>query len=368
MYRQPILYIVLLFLSIMPFASKANNAAAGEITYTWLSDSTYRVLFKLYNDCSGSSAPDSIPLCVYNGCANNGFTTMMHKLNGNIRNNTLGNGSEVPIGCWSQKPTICTSPSSTLPGLREWWYVDTVMLPARCTNWRFRVALSARNSAKNISSGNMLVETVFNNLLSLQNSSPDFFERPTIFVCLNQPFMHDMNAIDPDGDSLDFSLSNVKTVSNLNCGTAPAGTGIVAVNPPINLINNPIQTNNSFAMNDTTGFISLTSTDSGRHTFTVRVEEYRNGALIGSVLRDMQVYTFKCGSVIPLIDTSTARRFYIDSIIGGAQRDTFSLDAIGCMGTTLDYYFPFPAFDTSSRLVLSDNVASALPGASVTYT
>lgn len=370
MRKTTALYILILFFTcIAPQVAKANNAAAGAITYTWISDSTYKVLFKFYNDCKGNPAPDSVSLCVYNSCTNTGFSSTMYKQSGNIQNNTLPNGYEVPIACRPTKKTRCTDVNSTLPGLHEWWYVDTVTLPSRCIGWSFRVALSARNAAHNIDTGNMLVQTSFNNELSLQNSSPEFSSRPTIFVCLNQPFTLNPDATDADGDSLDFAVVNTKTANNIACPATPANINIKYHTPPINFTNNPFQTNNTFTLNKTTGQISFTSTSSvGENTFTMRVNEYRNGVYIGSVLRDMQVYVFACSTIVPLIDTYQARRFYIDSIKGGAQRDTLGPHFIACVGTQLDYYFPFRAPDTTSRFIIADNIATAIPGATISYT
>lgn len=285
-------------------SAKANNAAAGEIVYAHLNDSTYRVIFRLYTDCKGDAAPATVMLCAGDTCGNNSFSTIIPRYAGLIRNNTLPNGSETPIACTPKQPTRCTDPNSTLPGYREWWYVDTITLPSRCTGWRLSVTINSRNSSNNLDNGNLYVETFFNNQISLNNSSPDFANQPLLFVCLNQPFTYNIGATDTNGDSLDIAVVPVKVAPVLACPVTPYQLGLIATNPPFNWNNNPFQTNNSFSLDQRTGEMKFTatSTSSGSirvNTFTLRINEYRNGQLIGSVSRDMQVYVFSCGVVSP---------------------------------------------------------------------
>jgi|GEM_PF-1642820 len=364
--KNAILFCALILLScVNAYTSKANSAAAGAIIYSWLSDSTYRVVFKLYNDCKGNPAPDSVSLCVFNSCTSNGFTTTMYKLAGNFDNSTTPNGTEMPLGCNHKQASRCANVTSVLPGIRQWWYVDTVTLPSRCNSWKFRVALNARNASGNIAAGNFAVETSFNNQLSLQNSSPDFITAPAVFVCMNQPYSVNLDMNDADNDSLDYVIVNTQTTPNLNCGTAPANIGLKNMTPPINFISNPIQTNNSFSMNNTTGQMNFTATSPYEQTLTLRVDEYRGGTLIGSINTDVQVYAFKCSTIVPLLDTSKFNA--TDSVVGGSLRQFYGGGFNGCVGTQVDYYFSIRHPDTTSELVLTDNIQTSLPGAIVTY-
>jgi hypothetical protein len=83
------------------------------------------------------------------------------------------------------------------------------------------------------------------------------------------------------------------------CPVSPDTLGIIAINPPYNWNNNPFQTNNTFTLNNRTGEMKYTATSTGSNirtnALTLRINEYRNGVLIGSVYRDMQVYIFSCG-------------------------------------------------------------------------
>jgi len=298
--RLPIITSVLLiFLLLGAENTKANNAAAGEIIYQHLGDSTYRVIFKLYTSCNGSAFPASIALCINDTCTNTGFSSIVPRYTGLIRNNTSLNGSETPIACTPKERTACTDAYSTLPGYREWWYVDTITLPSRCTGWRLSVSVSSRNISSNVHNGNFYVETWFNNQLSLNNSSPDFTNQPLMFVCRNQPFTYNIGATDADGDSLDIEVVPMKTTTAHSCPATIYEASLFPATPPYNLSTNPFQTNNTFTLNSKTGVLNFTATANYISTFTVRINEYRNGQLIGSVSRDMQVYIFDCSRIVP---------------------------------------------------------------------
>lgn len=345
----------------------ANGVVAGSVTYSWISDSTYQVVFKLYNDCDSNAAPAYVNLCVYNSCNNSSFSKTMYKLQGSIRSG-LPNGAEVPIGCTPIAPTRCTDVNSIYPGFKEWWYVDTVTLPARCTAWSFRVALSSRSALNNIANSDFFVETTFNNQLSLQNYSPEFGNLPMIFTCLNMPYVYDIDAADADNDSLHYTIIDPQTVYSLNCPSTPDTVQYKNLAPPINLTDNPFQTNNSFSFNDTNGKANFTVTSAGSNLMTVRIDEYRNGTLIGSVLRDFQVYAFACSVIAPQLENGTNAFMVTDTIAGGAAGDSVIGRISTCVDADLDHYFYLKTIDSiSAQWYLSDSISTDLPGAKVEY-
>ena len=98
-----LLFAFLIFNSENVFGS---HAAGGELTYQHISGNTYRFTFKFFRDCTGATAPTSVPLCVYNACTNNNLTTIyLQAISGNIPGTTRPNGSPTSTGC----PTFQTS-------------------------------------------------------------------------------------------------------------------------------------------------------------------------------------------------------------------------------------------------------------------
>src|SRR5205085_4820335 len=93
---------------------------------------------------------------------------------------------------------------------------------------------------------------------------------------------------DPNGDSLVTEIINPLTGSN--CNTPPSNISFNSASPSFSIPGNPIQTGNSFITNPTTGEITFTPTTTGSGTVAIKVKEYRNGTLIGYVMRDIQIH------------------------------------------------------------------------------
>lgn len=336
--------------------AKASHAAGGEIIYEWISDSTYRVFFKFYRDCSGISEPGSADVCITDSCNSYQTTISMAKWNGALPGGGT-NGDPVSAGC-SAFPNKCQNTSSSLPGYREWWYSAIVQLPSRCTKWRFSTSISARNGSGNIAGGDLYVETTFNNLLFQGNSSPYFSIKPIPYVCVNQPYTYNNGAIDPDGDSLVTDIINPMSSSGGVCGP---GTNIglsTGFTPALTIPGNPFQTNNTFTINGATGQMAFTAAVTGPQTLTTRVREFRNGTLIGYIMRDIQVQVLNCSTVAP---TSTINPSVTGGSIGAGGR------VEGCIGQTLSFNWASVSTDTGAILTASDNHIFSVPNATITY-
>lgn len=343
---------LLFLLTAFSNTTKANMAAGGELIFVHVGDSTYQFFFKLYRDCSGAAAPDSVPLCFYNPCLNiTGINKMGQWLN-----------TVPPItgGCSNFK-TTCDSPGSLITGYKEHWYTRVVTMPARCNEWKIYTYVPNRNSSNNLqnsSSQPLYVEVTMNNLFTDTNSSPYYSVKPMLFAPQNMPFTYNNGALDADGDSLWTDVIMPRTGVN-TCGDTAVNMTFNTATPPFNLIINPFQTNNTFAKNGKSGVFSFTSRDTGKANITFRTREYRNGVLIGSVMRDMQVQTLNTPSrptyttaagCIPLQDTS----FHI-------------VKRYACPGTLHTFCFNITSPDTNARIFLQDNFAINIPGSYVTY-
>lgn len=335
--------------------AKASHAAGGEIIYEWISDSTYRIFFKFYRDCTGISEPGSATVCITDSCNNYTSNIPMNKWTGALPGGGV-NGDPVSAGC-SAYPNACQSTSTSLPGYREWWYSAIVQLPARCVKWRFSTSISARNSSLNIPAVNLYVETTFNNQLFQGNSSPYFSIKPIPYVCVNQPYTYNNGAIDPDGDSLVTDMI-VPMNAGSECGPGSSVT-FTATTPALNTTNNPFQTNNTFTISGATGQMGFTASTTGAHTLTTRVREFRNGTLIGYIMRDIQVQVLNCSTSAP------ASNINLSSLIGGGSGAGGRIE--GCIGQNLAFNWASVSNDTAAVLTASDNHFFSIPAATVTY-
>lgn len=355
-YKLPLFLSLIFFLGF--HKARASHAAGGELIYEYVNDTTYRLIFKFYRDCTGINEGQTVDACYENNCNSQKGSLLLNKLV--TLPGGAANGSEISVGCPAY-PTTCSGLSSALPGYREWWYEGIVKIPVKCNFWKFSVSIGNRNLSSNLAGtgGTFLyVEAYLNNASAPKNSSPYFSVKPVPYVCYGQPYTFNNGAIDPDGDSLSFEMLQPLTTSNM-CPPNPYGMSYnTTANPPYNIKTNPFQTNNTFTLNPATGQMSFTPGLLGAHTITMLVKEFRNKILIGSIIRDIQVLVLTCGKQPTIKDTFSV--FHNDSLLNG------QIEA--CVDVPMSFCFNFTSDDASTILVAKDNHAVAAPGSTMTYT
>ncbi|GAA4037523.1 hypothetical protein GCM10022409_23240 [Hymenobacter glaciei] len=173
------------------------------MTYTSLGGNQYKVRFRLYRDCSGAGTPTSFDLeCRNGGCNAPASVT----------------ASLMPVGqtiaatpLCPTNPTTCSNPSGTYPLYDFTNYEATVTLPPG--QWTMSTRLGNRPDIGNLTGGasNYLYTEAFldNRGTAVVNTSPQFDPQdvPIQYVCVNQLTTFGFSAIEPDGDSLVYSLA-----------------------------------------------------------------------------------------------------------------------------------------------------------------
>ncbi|MDP4291028.1 MAG: gliding motility-associated C-terminal domain-containing protein [Bacteroidota bacterium] len=123
------------------------------------------------------------------------------------------------------------------------------------------------------------------------HSSPQLILPPIDNGCVNNVFRHNPGAYDPNGDSLSYKLVVCRTTGGVNI---PGYKYPNQVDP-----NNP----GTFTIDPKTGDITWDKpTLQGEYNFAFLIEEWRNGAMISYVTRDMQVTITNCTNKAPSID------------------------------------------------------------------
>ena len=255
--------------------AEASHALGAEITYTCLGGDQYLVRLVFYRDCGGIPAPTSPSISISSSCGNQ----------------TLGLTLQPPTPPFPpfdaylvphELPVYCQASncgSGNTPGIQEYVFEATVTLPP-CADWTMSYDLCCRsadiNTINSPGSQDIYVEAFLNNVAAPCNSSPQFDAPARGFLCLNEDNTILATASDPDGDQLVYSLytpwHNPNSSVSYNGGYNP---------------NNPLN-NTEYTFNN--GEIDVHPTTNGQVTVVgVMIEEYRNGILIGRVVRDMQV-------------------------------------------------------------------------------
>ena len=105
------------------------------------------------------------------------------------------------------------------------------------------------------------------------NNSPILLQPPIDDGVVGQPFIHNANAYDPDGDSLSYQLTSCK---------GAGGASIPGYSIP--------QASNFFRLDSVTGDLEWDSPVAcGEYNIAFLIKEWRHGVQIGFVERDMQV-------------------------------------------------------------------------------
>ena len=131
------------------------------------------------------------------------------------------------------------------------------------------------------------------------NSSPQLMNPPLDNGCTNVPYYHNPGAFDPDGDSLSYSLINCRGYDGEDIPgyTMPAATNYISIDP-------------------LTGDLTWDSPImAGEYNIAILIEEWRNGVLIGSMVRDMQITIAPCNNLPPEVE------IYDTCVIAGSKID-----------------------------------------------
>ena len=135
------------------------------------------------------------------------------------------------------------------------------------------------------------------------NSSPVFSIAKGDYICVNRPFVFDFSAVDPDNDSLTYTLvtpyNGFSTAATPNPGIGNNPIAFAGPYPPVAWasgisVTNQIPGPDPLRVNRRTGLLSVTANKPGLYVFSVEVAEFRKGKQIGLVRRDFQLKVVDC--------------------------------------------------------------------------
>jgi gliding motility-associated-like protein len=355
-----LLCVSVLCIMLASIQVKANRAAAGEIAWTWVSDSTYKLTYTFYKDCAGATAePASVKLCYYNTCnTDNGSVTLSKTTP------LSSNGLTVANTCVGNVSTSCSSPAGIIRGYRAWVYQGTVTLPSRCASWHFVVSINARNtgitnwSAPSPTNNNLYVEATMDNANAPNSSSPTFSLPPIQYLCsgINQSIPY--GGVDPNGDVLSYSLvAPSSDVDNqTTCLFPPAPSAYTPV-VPTSLPGTPFAST-GFTI-DGTGLMTFRPTPALAQLAQVGllVTKTRGTKVIGTVLRDMQfVISNTCSAPVTnfAVNSATSTGVFISAG-----------EAVVCPNVAHTICFNLKSTDKTAQInILGDNHTTFSPTAS----
>jgi Secretion system C-terminal sorting domain len=359
---QLLLLFVLFFLGA--HGLYASHLTGSTITYECLGGNMYRVHLHEFADCQG--IPPGTPTA---------FVVAGATLGCNFPTTTTGwtlvSSNEVTYFS-PQYPTVCGI--GPYDGVRDYHFTrDYDFTGVNCTKYKLSWTECCRNgSSNNISNAFSTGLTVVTDTINLAlgcNSSPVWHNAPPRLATAQYINNFDLGATDVDGDSLVYSF-----VSALDGNGNP-----VAYNLGFGFTN-PLGNNWVESLDSETGLLTLDPNGAPvRATIAIRVDEYRNGAKIGSVRQDFEILGLQGlpgSNTLPTISGPVAVSGcvnYGDTIIvppGGSMCFDFSAaDADPGNGTQLSWMSDLPGgVLTNTSGIGPDTVLGISPTARICWT
>ncbi len=295
MKRFLLLLVTALFFGINH--ASATHIVGGSLVYTYLGGSQYAVTLVVYRDClSGQAAFDNpANVGIFNASG-----TLVQNLNFALDSVVTLQGT-INSSCVTAPTDVCTEAG---------YYTDIVTLPPAIGGYTISYQRCCRNAVvQNITNpndvGTTLTATIPGSETSPINSSPQWSNLPPLYICVNLPFQFDHSATDADGDSLVYELCSPyvgasATAPQPDPPGAPPYTQ-VTWDPSYGLtdmLGGPVP----LTINPVTGQVNATPDAQGTYLIGLCVSEYRNGVLIGTTRREIQISVVNCQAPVALPD------------------------------------------------------------------
>jgi len=290
--------MALTFIGCFFVSAEATHISGGNMYYKCLGNDMYEITFEIRRDCEhgADDAPHRSPHIYLTIFTRDGQFCQRRGDNGYIRLNlqsidTLNTSPD--DFCIDPGEEVCVSQAT---------YVGIACLPANPGGHILAYQKCCRNEElKNIENpletGATWYVDITGQAMLECNSNPVFNAWPPVYICLNDDLMFDHSAVDPDADSLAYSLCTPLVGASINKPSPTKAAGppydsVVWVNP---YGRTDMMGGTPLRIDPRTGIMTARPDDKGRYLIGVMVREYRNGQLIGYVKRDFEFNVVACG-------------------------------------------------------------------------
>lgn len=335
---------MLVLLIATSFATtNATHIMGGNFNFECINSCTVRVHLRIYRDCTGSSSINATSTL---------FTPTV-----------TGCTSPTPVGAaWTAVTPVDVTPvcpglttncaNGSFRGVQEYYFWrDYNVCNAGPCPFNVSWSLCCRNGAiqSGAANANTYLTATFNNAISGCNSTPYFTNAPVPYICAGDTFIFNQGAVDPEGDSLSYRFGPCYSGNNVpvNYGTGFSQT-------------QPLGTSWNVSIDPVTGDIFIIP-QPGNVTvgvMCVYVDEWRNGSVVNTIERDIQVAAISCppNDPPPIAGVSSVNGAFINN----------PLSVTTCTGSQV--CFNIRAGDPNSTDFLTMYWDGSLPGATFTST
>ncbi|MCB9233512.1 MAG: T9SS type A sorting domain-containing protein [Bacteroidia bacterium] len=279
--------ISILLLSLFLLFGGINEILASHIvgislTYQYLNSCTLRIHQRTYRDCTGATGinPNVVFVPNSSGCA---VPTPITNWSAQVT-------AEVTPICPSAL-TYCGNPNAIINGVEEfYWYRDYDMCSAGSCMFNLVWTECCRNASITSGAANSTIyvnSITINNINAVQNNSPEYNNIPFLMGCTGSDYTVSQGAYDQDGDSLSYSLGPCYQGAGNPVGYAGGFSASSPLGPSWNVSIDPLDGTLNLVANPGNVVVGV---------LCIYVNEWRNGVLINTYVRDVQVSMMNCGS------------------------------------------------------------------------
>ena len=290
-------------LILMASQGNASHIVGGEIQYKYLGGNKYKLIFKIYRDCSSSTQFDGDTSSQLTGKFYFGI------FEGRVDNNIFPETSRGLMLKFKKTilPVIvhrCLQANNSC--VEDGIYETEIELPKNDAGYTIIHQRCCRNddilNIKPLPGGNntmpgFTIKCFIPPVATYANNSPIFKNFPPIFICRDQSFYFDQGATDIDGDSLRYFLSEPLDglTENIPLSSDQSLEGMKKIEWETGYsMTNMIGGVPALTVDSTTGFLSCRPNKNGRFVVSMIVVEYRNRLPIDTINRDFQFNVVDC--------------------------------------------------------------------------
>ena len=357
--------VALLFTLLFSNSAKASHFKGGDIYFECVGNGVYKLVFNCYYSCETFSStpypPSQIQWTLTSSCPSVPTTLT-------ASSSSSSTAVDVPLYCHNIL-TTCDYPYSSQappPGTPDGTLIvqyvsDTFSIPAGCT-----VSAEITQGNRNAAISNLqnpsgtyidIVASVTTPANNTCQSNPQFANFPVNIFCIGENANFSQGALDFSGDSITYTLINPRDFGG---NPIPFVAGCSATNP----LGAPNTFASTFTFDNATGNVNFTPTQSGNYVMAMQVNAYKNGVLVSTTMRDIQIVVINCVSqdnpphLVNFFDSA--------SVTGGIVYDSTHVGV--CPGSLLQFTLKATDQDSLNYVKDSANFAQILPGSIIFVT
>jgi len=256
-------FLLFLSLNLLPLLGQANHLAGGYISYVCLSEGNYEVTLNVFQDCLDENITPSQSVRVVPSCDFNFFSSSLDLVSNEVLTEFCAD---------EEANAVCNG--GTLPSYRLLKYRGNISVSTSCESFRFFWKFNYRTESVNIEPGlwSLYTHTVVYPQAGLCNDSPLYLSPDVIQSCIESGDQIFLDPIDPEGDSLYFSLVSALYSPSGNSFAPLAYTPGYTYDQPVP----------GAVLDPLTGLFSYDGADQGRYSIAMQINEYGPSGLLQS--------------------------------------------------------------------------------------